>query len=220
MKLPDFRKMRGAMIDGQLRPSGITDSILIAALKYVPREMYVPAEKSALSYLDDHVEVVPGRYLLAPLVGCKMIAAVDAQPRDRILIVGGTTGYSASILARLSAHVTLVENDATLVRRAGSAISKTGVSNVDVVEGPLTEGHAQGAPYDILLIDGMIEQLPDALVRQVRDGGTIAAVLAERDSAPSVVCGRVADGHVGWTRLLEASAPVLPGFERVHEFEF
>ncbi len=220
MKLPDFRKMRGAMIDGQLRPSGINDPRLIAALKYVPREMYVPADVATLSYRDEHVEVVPGRYLLAPLVGCKLIAALDVQPHDRVLVVGGTTGYSASVFAQMAAHVTLVEDDATLVRRAGSAISKTGVSNVDVVEAPLTEGHAAGAPYDALLIDGAIETLPETLLAQVRDGGRITTVLLARDSAPSVAIGRVSGGHVGWTRLVDASAPVLPGFERAFAFEF
>ena len=220
MKLPDFRKMRGAMIDSQLRPSGITEPNLIAAIKYVPREMYVPSDVSALAYLDEEVEVVPGRYLLSPLAGCLMMSALEIRPTERVLIVGGTTGYSASILARLCAHVTLVEDDATLVRRAGSAISKTGVSNVSVVEGPLAEGCAEGAPYDALLIDGKVEAVPEALIAQVREGGRIAAVIAERGDAPSVAIGRVGGGHIGWTRLLEAGAPALKGFERPRVFEF
>jgi protein-L-isoaspartate(D-aspartate) O-methyltransferase len=220
VKLPDFRKMRSAMIDSQLRPSGIVEPNLIAAIKYVPREMYVPAELSSLAYLDEALEVVPGRAMPAPLVGCLLMSALEVAPTERALIVGGTTGYSASILARLCAHVTLVEDDATLVRRASSAISKTGVSNVSVVEGPLAEGCAEGAPYDVLLIDGEVEDVPETLVAQVRDGGRIAAVLAERGAAPSVAVGRVAGGHVGWTRLLEAGAPRLKGFERPRVFEF
>ena len=220
MKLPDFRKMRGAMIDGQLRPSGINERALIGAIKYVPREMFVPADKAQLAYCDEAIEVVPGRYLAAPLVGCRMMEAVAVETGERVLIVGGTTGYSAAIMARLAAHVTLVEDDATLVRRAGSAISKTGVSNVKLVEGALAAGHAEGAPYDILIIDGAAETVPETLIGQVRDGGRIAAVLAERGGAASIVLGRVAGGHVGWTRLMEASAPMLPGFARVPEFEF
>src|SRR3546814_10465786 len=87
--------MRGAMIDSQLRPSGITEPNLIAAIKYVPREMYVPSDVSSLAYLDEEVEVVPGRYLLAPLPGCLMMSALEMRPTERVLIVGGTTGYSA-----------------------------------------------------------------------------------------------------------------------------
>ncbi len=220
MKLPDFRKMRGAMIDSQLRPNGIVEPNLVAAIKYVPREMYVPADLSSLSYLDEALEVVPGRYLMSPLAGCLLMSALEVKPTERALIVGGTTGYSASILARLCAHVTLVEDDATLVRRASSAISKTGVSNVSVVEGPLAEGCGEGAPYDVLLIDGQVEHVPDALAAQVREGGRIATVLAERGAAPSVSVGRFAGGHIGWTRLLEAGGPALKGFERPRVFEF
>lgn len=220
MKLPDFRKMRSTMIDSQLRPSGINDPYLIAALKYVPREMYVPAEIAALAYRDEDIEVVPGRYLMEPLTGCRLMAALDPQPADRILIVGGTTGYSASILARLAAHITLVEDDPTLVRRAGSAISKTGVSNVEVVEGPLAEGYQAGAPFDALLIDGAVDHVPDDLVRQIRDGGRIAAVIAEPGSAPHVSIGYVSGGHVSWSALTEADVPGLPGFARPRVFEF
>lgn len=220
MKLPDFRKMRGAMLDSQLRPSGISDAALIRAIKYVPREVYVPAEMSPLAYRDEAIEVVPGRYLAAPLLSCRLIAALEPKAGDHILVVGGVTGYSTAILARIVDHVTLVENDATLVRRAGSAIFKTGVSNVEIVKGSLAEGHAAGAPYDALLVEGAVEAVPEALIAQVRDGGRIAVVIAERGAAPRASVGRVSGGHVGWTAFMEADAPVLPDFERPRVFEF
>lgn len=220
MKLPDFRKMRAAMIDSQLRPSGVTDPDLIAAIKYVPRELFVPAEVSSLAYRDEDIEVVPGRYLIEPLVACRLMAELDPQPRDRVLIVGGATGYSAAILARLTAHVTMVENDATLVRRAESAVFKTGVANVEVVEGALSEGHAAGAPYDMLLIEGTIEVVPPALIAQVANGGRIGAVLANPGLAPQASVGVVSSGYVAWRSIMEAGVPRLPGFERPRVFEF
>ncbi len=220
MKLPDFRKMRGAMIDSQLKPSGINDPVLIAAIKYVPREIFVPAKMSALAYRDEAIEVVPGRYLLAPLVDCRLIAEVAPQKDDHVLVIGGTTGYSAAILARLTSHVTLLENDSTLVRRAGSAIAKTAVSNFEIVEGPLPEGHRAKAPYDIVLIDGCVEDLSDDLIAQVKDGGRIATVMAKPGASPCASIGRISGGYVGWTGFMEVSAPVLPGFERAQAFQF
>lgn len=220
MKLPDFRKIRGAMIDSQLRPSGINDPALIAAIRYVPREMYVPADMSALAYRDEAIEVVPGRYLVAPLLACQLIAAIEPMAGDHVLVIGGTTGYSTAILARFIRHVTHVENDPTLVRRADSAISKTGLGNVEIVEGVLAEGHAAGAPYDALIIEGAVEFVPEALAAQVRDGGRIATVIAAPGSTPQLSAGCVSGGHIGWTALSEANAPPVEGFARERAFEF
>lgn len=217
MTSPDFSQMRDAMIEGQLRPSGVCDPGLLAVLRDIRRETFVPAAAAALAYRDAPVEVTTGRFLPSPLVDARLAAELKPLPSERVLVVGGATGYLTAILAPLAGHVTHVETDRGLLDRARAAVA---AANVDFVEAPLASGHAAGAPYDILVIDGMVEELPQALVGQLRDGGRIGAVMAGRGEAPSLAVGRLNAGHIGWTRIIDVTTPVLPGFERAKVFEF
>nr|WP_255536522.1 protein-L-isoaspartate O-methyltransferase [Pacificimonas pallii] len=200
------------MVDSQLRPNSVTEPLVVTAFETVPREDYVPAERASLAYSDEEIEVAPGRYLVAPLTLGRLVSEAHIRPGQNVLIVGGTTGYSAAIISHLGAHVTVLEEEAL-------AAAFTPGPGVNVVHGPLIEGAASFAPFDLILIEGMIETLPETLLAQVVEGGRISAILVD-EGVPRAGIGRVFGGHVGWSFFMDLEAPALPGFAKAREFVF
>jgi protein-L-isoaspartate(D-aspartate) O-methyltransferase len=208
-----FDKMREAMVDSQLRPTGVNDPGVLAAIRSVPRERFVPAAWTALAYSDRAIELAPGRWLVEPMVFGLLLTHARVARADRVLIVGAGTGYAAAVIARLSDHVTAVEENPDLAAAARA-------NGVEVQSGSLAAGWAAGAPYDLIFIDGAAAVLPPALLGQVAEGGRIAGVIVGGDGVGRATVGRVAGGHFAGTGFIEAGAPVLPGFAHAPKFVF
>lgn len=221
-RMIDFAQARRAMVDGQVRVNDVTDAALIAAMLEVPREQFVPKARADLAYIDDDLcvqeaaEGNPARYLMEPMVLAKMIQGLELTPESKVLDVGCATGYSSMVLSRVAGRVVALEADATLAAFAKKAIS---ASNVEVVSGPAAAGWALGQPYDAILIGGAVEEIPEALAAQLRDGGRLAAVI-RKDRAPKVMLFTRTGEHVNARRLFDAAIPPLPGFERPRGFVF
>lgn len=214
--MTDFAAARRHMVDGQVRTANVTDLRIIAAMQEVPRERFVP--RSDLAYLDFDVPVGTGsRRLLKPMVLAKLIQAADLEQTDRVLDGGCATGYGAAVLARVAGQVVALEEDAALVGMARSALS--GDPNVRVVEGPIGAGWVQDAPYDAILLEGAAEVVPEALFRQLKDGGRLVCVLGAGPGAKAMVYYRSGD-DVGARAVFDATAAVLPGFVKPAEFAF
>lgn len=207
------RRSRQTMVDTQLKTVGIADAAVIAAVLDTPREPFLPPALASLAHADAAHEVTPGRHLLAPLALGLLLAHAAVQPGCRALVVGSATGYSAAILARLGAQVTALESDAALIAVAEAA-------GVPSVCGPLPEGWAAGAPYDLILFEGAIAAVPPAIAAQLAPGGRIAAVLRSGAVARAYVGPVNAAGGPAGLAFLEMAAPDLPGFARVQEFAF
>lgn len=210
--VPDFAAARQAMVDSQLRPEGVSDPAVIAAMSAVPRENFVPDEQKALAYVDRAIPLGEGRALPAPAVLGRLLNALAALPGERALVVGAATGYSAAVLARMGLKVTAVDASASLVEAARK-------NKVVVAEGPLAEGSSKGAPFDLILIDGAVEYIPDALVEQLEEGGRIGGAILEQ-GVTRLFIGRRVGGGFGFQPIADASTPVLPGFERPRAFTF
>jgi protein-L-isoaspartate(D-aspartate) O-methyltransferase len=223
--MTDFATMRRMMVDGQVRPSDITDSQLIDAMMDVPREAFLPAARANLAYLDQDLTVGGAgeggavRRLLKPMVLAKLIQALDLQDTDRVLDVGCLTGYSSAILGRLSAGVTALEEDTFLVSEARAALAKVGASNVTVVQGRLTGGYPGNAPYDAILVNGAVEHPPEPLFRQLREGGRLVCIQGTGPATKAVLY-RLDLGDIGGRPIFDATAPVLPGFAAAPAFVF
>jgi len=212
----NFEQMRRAMVASQLRTTGVNDPRVIAAMSAVPRERFVPSARAALAYADALVPLGNGRELNPPMAVGRMLTEAALRGHEHALVIGAATGYSAAVLARLAGSVVALEEDAALAGFAREALAGSGVT---VVEGPLAQGHKAGAPYDFVLIDGAVEEVPQAIVDQVADGGTIA--LATVDRGVTRLCiGRVAGGAFGTSCYSDAAAAVLPGFEKPKTFSF
>lgn len=211
-----FDQMRRAMVASQLRTTAVNDPRVIMAMGEVPRERFVPADKAALAYSDGAISLGADRALNPPMVIGRLLTEARVGSDDRVLLLGAGSGYSAELLSRLAGSVIAVEQDPTLLAKARETVT---ARNVRLVEGELAAGWADGAPYDLILIDGAVEEVPPALIEQLAEGGRLAAPIAER-GVTRLTIGRRAGGAFGMTSFADAAAVSLPGFARVAEFSF
>lgn len=178
--MTDYDRARKLMVDNQLRTAGITDRRLLAAMGEVPRERFVPEVRRGLAYIDEAIAVGGARKLGAPAPFAKLIQLAEIDGTDHVLDLGCGTGYSAAVLAKLGASVVAVESEAALAAEARSTLDVLGIGNVTLVEGALeTAGKSKG-PYDVIVIEGTLEQVPDALFAQLKPEGRLVALVAER----------------------------------------
>ncbi len=215
--MTDFATRRRMMVDTQIRPSDVTKFPIIEAMLSVPRELYVPDEQREAAYMGENVPLGGDRVVLDPRVLAKMLDALDVQPDELVLDIGCGLGYSTAVLARMAEAVVAVEEDATMVADAQSILSEQGVDNAAVIEGSLAEGDAKHGPYDVIVLQGAVEHMPEALLQQVKEGGKIIAVFQEGALGICRV-GYKIDGELSWRFAFNAGAPVLPGFERQRAF--
>jgi protein-L-isoaspartate(D-aspartate) O-methyltransferase len=217
----DFAAARRTMVESQLRPNKVTDRRLLAAMGEVPRELFLPPSRRPLAYMDADLEVWPAidgalpRYLLAPVVLARLIQLANVEATDTVLDVGCATGYATAILSRLSRAVTAVEVEPELAAAARANLATLGVGNATVVEGALTEGAADAAPYDVILVNGSIVDVPETLQVQLKDGGRLVAVIAGpggRPGQPKAALFVKVDGETSGVFHFDANAKPLPGF--------
>jgi protein-L-isoaspartate(D-aspartate) O-methyltransferase len=210
------------MVNGQIRANGVTDPAVIAAFSDIPRELFVPESRRALAYIDDDV-VVGGqdapRHLVEPMILAQIIQAAGLQPTDHVLDVGCASGYSSAVMARLAGSVVALEVDAPLAATAAESLRTFGHDNVTVVAGPLTAGWPQQAPYDAIILEGAVEQVPQALFGQLKEEGRLIAVVVT-GGVGRVTLFRITGGTVSSLALFNAAVPALAGFEKPKSFAF
>ncbi len=207
------------MVDTQVRPSDVTKFPIIKAMLSVPREAFVPDAAREAAYVGEHLPLAPGRVILDPRVVAKMLDALDADTDDVALDVGCALGYSAALLAQLCDAVVAVEDDPARVADAQAALSEHDIDNAAVIEGALPEGAPKHGPYDIILIEGGVETVPEALTDQLKEGGRIAALFVD-GRLGTVRIGHRIDGRISWRDEFNAGAPVLDGFRQEAAFQF
>ncbi|MEM8917526.1 MAG: protein-L-isoaspartate O-methyltransferase [Pseudomonadota bacterium] len=213
----NFREMRKAMVVSQLRTTDVSDPLVIAAMSDVPREDYVPASSRNVAYADRGVSVGNGRSLNAPLSTGRLLTAAELRPDDRVLLIGAATGYTAAVLSQIVAEVTAVEQSARLAAKAEGNLE--GLANVTMLKGDHSKGCSDGAPYSVIVIDGVVEQVPDELSEQLAPDGRLVAAIADRGVA-RLALGRKAGGIVGYQYFADCGGSPLPGFETVKGFDF
>jgi protein-L-isoaspartate(D-aspartate) O-methyltransferase len=214
MNSPDFAKMRRAMIDSQLRTSGVSTPWIVAAMGRVPREQFVPADRATTAYMDRAVPLGGGRALNPPLASGLMVSAAEIRADDRVLIIGDRTGYIASLIADRVTSVIVVDTAG-----ATAPDNLANVQNVDYLEGPLNAGAPDAGPFSLILIDGTIKALPAALVTQVKDGGRIVTGLSD-GAVVRLAMGFKHNDVVVLRAIADCEIALLPGFEPAKEFVF
>jgi protein-L-isoaspartate(D-aspartate) O-methyltransferase len=223
--MSDFKLERINMVESQIRPNAVTDPDLLKALLETPREVFVPPSLRSLAYMDGVLCVEgardhrPARYMLSPMVFAKLAQLANIRKTDRVLDVGGTTGYSAAILSKLAASVVALENDAGLTAVAKESLAGLGVENVTFVMGPLEAGAPESAPFDVIFLNGRAGHLPESLLSQLAEGGRLVAVMGSETAAKAKLFLRISGGIQERTGF-DAGAPALPGFESRPVFVF
>lgn len=210
--VPDYPAARASMVDAQLRPEGVNYLPVLEAMAAVPREQFVAEEARPLAYIDRAVPIGDGRLMSGPVVPGLLLTEMTPLDGERALVVGCGTGYSAAVLTAIGLRVTGLECSAELAKRARD-------NGIDVVEGPLEDGWKKGAPYELVLIDGAIEYIPDSIVAQLTDHGRVGTALLDRGVCRLAV-GRRAGKGFGVHTIADAAAAALPGFAKPRTFTF
>ncbi|CAN5341124.1 protein-L-isoaspartate O-methyltransferase [soil metagenome] len=218
--LPDsaeFHAKRHAMVASQLRTNAVSDARVVAAMARVPRETFAPAEARDLAYRDTAVPLGRGRSMNVPIATGRLLTEAAIMAGDKVLLIGAASGYTAAVLGELAASVVAVEEDADLAGIARDAL--TPWPNVELVEGPLTQGHAAGVPYDVLVIDGAVERVPAEILAQLRVGAHVATGLADH-GVTRLASGRKSAGGFGLFDFADVDCVELPGFAAAKSFTF
>lgn len=190
-----LEEARASLVESQLRPEGVIDAALLSAMGRVERERFVPEGLVSLAYSDRAIPLGDGRAMMPPASLALLIQSLEASPGDRVLVVGGGSGYAAAILTAMGLDVTAVESDPS----------------------PTATGRA---PFDLILIDGAVEgEVPAALIDQLRDSGRLATGLIDRGVGRLAIGTRVGRAF-GLRAFADGAVSVLPGFARARSFVF
>jgi protein-L-isoaspartate(D-aspartate) O-methyltransferase len=212
-----FEAMRHAMVASQLRTNAVNDPRVVEAMAKVPREVFLPPEHRAIAYRDTLLPLAAGRRHNSPLVIGRLLTEARVQPSDHVLLVGAAGGYAAGVLALLANSVVALEEEDSLVAVARGALA--GEARVELAQGPLNGGWPERAPYDLLVIDGAVEHVPDALVEQVKIGGRVVTGVIDR-GVTRLAKGIRTEGGFGLRDFLDIECAELPGFRRLRTFQF
>ncbi len=218
----EFMSARIKMVDCQVRPADVTDHDIIETMLAVPREEFVPEHLRQLAYIDEDLPLGTApvaRYMLEPASFARMAQLVHIGEDDIVLDVGCATGYSAAVLSNLCASLVALECDEALAGRAADLLAELGHDNAVVVTGPLEGGYPSEGPYDVIFVGGAVARVPDALKRQLKDGGRMVLVEGTGNAASAVLYRREGDRISSWPHF-NCAVPLLPGFEVEEEFEF
>ncbi|WP_377296591.1 protein-L-isoaspartate O-methyltransferase [Rhizobium sp. SGZ-381] len=215
----DFEAARIKMVDNQVRTTDVTSHSVLRAFLTVPREAFVPEKMKPLAYIDNDIEVAPGRYLMeaSPLAKLLQLAAVTKD--DVVLEIGCGTGYATALLSNIASAVVAVESDAGLATKATETLATLGCDNAVVVTGNMEAGYAAEAPYDLIFINGAVEQVSEPVFQQLRDGGRLVTVVGYGNASTARVF-RKENGVVSESAFFNTSVKPLPGFRKAKEFVF
>ena len=223
LPMSGFSTARQKMVDGQVRPSDVTDIRIIDAMLAVPREFFVPESKRALAYLDLDLDVSEGggaaRFLIKPAVLAKMLQAAEIGATDRVLVVGCASGYAAAVISHFAGQVFATESEPALAAKAMAILAQLGCGNVTVRTAAAADGDPADAPFDVIVLNGATEIVLEQHYAQLRDGGRLVGVFAT-SIPPRATIVLHSHNDFGDRALFDAVAPVLPGLERVPAFVF
>lgn len=217
--MTDFTARRTMMVDTQVRPSDVTKFPIIDAMLKVPRENFVPAAQREAAYMDGNLDLGQGRVLLEPRTLAKMLDALDISGDELVVDIGSAMGYSSAVIAHMAEAVIAVEEDSGWAADAAEALTETGIDNVIQHTAALAEGAPQHGPYDVMIVQGGVQQLPNALQEQIKEGGRVACIFMQ-GALGEVRIGYKQGGRISWRNSFNAGAPVLSGFTKEEAFEF
>lgn len=219
--MADFTLARRNMVEGQLRPNRVTNAQLLAVIGALPRERFLPEGLRSVAYSDEDVPLGGGRFLMEPMVLARLIQTLQPRPDDRAMVVASGRGYGAALLARLVNSVVAVESDPLLAAAAEQTAKELGLAGVRQTVGELAAGAAASAPYDVILIEGAVRQIPQAIFDQLAEGGRLATIFAGPEGALGAAQLFMKEGGVTSGRpLFDAGTPALPGFAPPPRFTF
>jgi protein-L-isoaspartate(D-aspartate) O-methyltransferase len=222
MTKEQYAKARESMVDSQIHPMGVVMESVLEAFQQVPREEFVPEEKKGICYCDEDIEIAPGRYLMEPSVLARMVQAARPDENDVALTIGSGIGYNATILSHLVSTVVALEENELLFSQAQSSWDKLGNCNIAAIKGNPADGVPESAPYDIIIVNGAVCEIPQSLKDQLSEGGRLVAVVKKvgQKIGKATLVKKDKEGLLSESVLFDAGTPYLHGFEPKKEFVF
>jgi len=215
----DFATARHNMVESQIRPNRVNDPMVFDAIADLPREKFVPKALQGVAYVDEDLDLGNGRYLMEPLALARLLDAASITDDDMVLVVGCSSGYEATVISKMAAAVVALESDKEIAGQATQVMEGLDVDTVAVVEGPLTEGYAKQAPYDVIFFNGAVAEIPKAIEGQLADGGRMLAVVNDGHLGKGTLT-IFNDGMISTRELFDVRVPFLSGFEKSDTFSF
>lgn len=216
----DFAVARRNMVECQLRTNKITDARLLSAMQDLPREEFVPAAVKTLAYIDEDVQIAEGRFIMEPMVVARIVQEAKVQAADSVLVVGAGSGYLAAVAGKMAASVFALEEDADLAQQATGILTGMAMDNVVVVEGAAAAGVADQAPFNVILFDGAVDEVPAALFDQLAEGGRLVSVIQQSERIGVATYFEKRNGVVSRRAVFDANVQPLPGFQKEKAFVF
>ncbi len=223
--MSDYAVARVNMVESQIRPNQVTDRRILQVMRDIPREIFVPSSLRPLAYMDEEItfaaasQIADNRYMLAPMPLARLIQLAAIEPGDVVLDIGCATGYSSAVMAHLAEAVVGLECDAALAEAAGGHMIELEIDNAAIIAGDLAAGYPDESPYDAIVLQGSVPEVPEALLAQLKDGGRLVTIIGDRNFGQAFLY-RNFNGNFGRVSSFDAGAPALPGFQRTPEFVF
>jgi protein-L-isoaspartate(D-aspartate) O-methyltransferase len=215
-----FAEARKCMVDSQIRPNRVTDPRILSAMRRLPRERFLPANVTSLAYADQDVPLGGGRFMMEPMVLARLLQAAALRDNERVLVVGAGTGYAAAVLAACGCRVTALEEDPSLLALARQVLAVQ-APGVTLVSGPLDAGWPALAPYDLILIDGAVAQIPAALATQThQESGRILAAICGAGRITQAIIAEATPAGLGISPLFDCATPPIPSLRKAPAFAF
>lgn len=215
-----YAAARHNMVENQIRTNRVTDPAVIAAIDATPRELFVPKHLRGVAYVDECIDLGKGRVLSEPLTFARLLQTAEIIESDVVLDVGTGPGYSAAVLSRLASTVVALESDADLAEQAKARLAELSADNVALVSGALAEGHAAHGPYNVIVVEGAVAEIPAALTAQLAEGGRLVAVVASETGLGRATLVTRTGGVVSSRVVFDTTLPLLPGFQAKASFRF
>lgn len=216
----DYAAARYRMVENQVRANRVIDERVISIVSDLPREKFVPSDKADIAYIDEAVKIADGRYLMEPMVMARLVQAAEPRETDVALVIGCGAGYTAAVLGQIVSTVVAVENDSALIKKANEILSELEIDNVAVVEGAFTDGYAKQAPYDVIVFNGAVTDVPETVADQLADGGRLVCVVHGTAGMGSLVLQTRHGNVVSERDIFDCGTPLLPGYQRTEKFAF
>jgi len=216
----DFAAARRIMVDSQIRPNDVTDPDLVSALMRVAREAFVPASRKGVAYSEMEIETSEGRALWTPRDFAKLLKALSPNSDDIALVIGAGAGYETAILSNLVETVIGLEDDEIIVNKATERLANLGMDRAVMVHGRLEEGLSDQGPFDIILVNGMVETVPPAWTEQLAENGRLGVVVQQSNGLGSARIYQRAGETISYRSAFEARSPKFEAFNAMRDFTF
>ncbi len=215
----DFAAARHNMVESQIKPNRVTDTLVMNALAELPRENFVPKALQGVAYVDEAIDIGEGRHLMEAWVLARLLQTAEVQADDIALVIGCGSGYEAAVMSYLASTVVALESNETLAKQSNEVLSDLSIDTVAVVNGGLERGYSRQAPYDVIFINGAVPKIPERLGGQLAEGGRLVAIVGEGAYGKGTLVTRYNE-TISSREVFDAGTPTLPGFEQDSAFSF